>query len=74
MKSTSSYDELVLMLLNKKRKKWRFWFHPNLKVKATAGIISWFDPGAEAVSRSLSYWLRRSVGQFELVLANLGPH
>lgn len=49
MELTTNDDELVLMFLNTE-----ILSSSSSDEKEAAGIISWFDPGAEAVSRLLS--------------------
>lgn len=55
MKSAPSDDELVLMFLNKKRRKRRFWVCPILKRRQQRGEISLFGPGVDTVSWPLLY-------------------
>lgn len=56
MKSAPSDDELVLMFLNKKRRKRRFWVCPILKRRPQQGKISLFGPGVDTVSWPLLYF------------------
>lgn len=56
MKSAPSDDELVLMFLNKKRRKRRFWVCPILKRRQQRGKISLFGPGVDTVSWPLLYF------------------
>lgn len=74
MKQWSSNDEHLLMFLNKERKKTAILTSATSHEKAATWIMSWFDPEVEAVSQLRSYLFQVVSGQFECLLAELGPH
>lgn len=64
-------DELFLIFLNKKRKKLNFWVHPILKRQQQGGFPG-LIPELKLYRDGSPTYFRLSVGQLELLLADLG--
>lgn len=64
-------DELFLIFLNKKRKKLTFWVHPILKRQQQEGFPG-LIPELKLYRDGSPTYFRMTVGQLELLLADLG--
>lgn len=74
MESISSDGELVLILLNQKREKLRFWVHPVLNRRQLQGEFHGLIQELKLYHGCFRTYLRMSVRHFECLLKELGPH
>lgn len=73
-KSKFSDEKLDLVFLHRKRMKWRFWVHPILKTSKHQGEFHGLSQDFKLYHGRFRAYFRISVGQFELLLLELGPH